>query len=223
MNKGQIIVIEGACDGIGKTTQVEMLSEFFSKTGVRHITHHFPTYGTIQGKLATEYLKGNLGEIKGLNPYFINSLYAMDRAYTWHNELKQSYESGYTILLDRYTTSSLIYQTALIENIEEKKNFINYILEFEYNKLGIKEPDKIIFLEAPFEIAAEKIKNRIQNAGIKNDIHERDIEFMKKVYETAMFVSDYLSWDKINCYQDNKMKNLQDIHFEIQDLVRKRK
>ena len=48
-------------------------------------------------------------------------------------------------MLDRYTTSSVIYQSALIEDIELKKAFIDYITDFEYNKIGIKEPDKVIF------------------------------------------------------------------------------
>ena len=48
-------------------------------------------------------------------------------------------DEGKIILLDRYTTSSLIYQSALIENLDDKKDFIKYVVDFEYNKLGVKE------------------------------------------------------------------------------------
>ena len=47
MKKGRIIVIEGACDGIGKSTQYNLLKE---KLGDKVITHHFPTYNSYQGK-----------------------------------------------------------------------------------------------------------------------------------------------------------------------------
>ena len=63
---------------------------------------------------------------------FVNELYAYDRLCTWKEELKKYYDDGYLILLDRYTTSSLIYQSALIEDVEERKEFINYVIDFEY-------------------------------------------------------------------------------------------
>ena len=83
--------------------------------------------------------------------------------------LKQLYEQGKIILLDRYTTSSLIYQSALIENITEKKKFIDYVIDFEYRKIGIKEPDKVIFLHAPFKLVTKLRDARTQNEGIVNE------------------------------------------------------
>ncbi len=73
----------------------------------------------------------------------------MDRAVTWNTILKPAYEQSKAIVLDRYTTSSLIYQAALIEDIEQRKDFIDYITDFEYNKLGIQKPDHVVFLYAP--------------------------------------------------------------------------
>ena len=73
-------------------------------------------------------------------------MYAYDRAITWETKLKEEYENGSIILLDRYTTSSIIYQSTLIENKNVKKDFIDYISDYEYNKLGIGKPDLVIFL-----------------------------------------------------------------------------
>ena len=89
------------------------------------VHHHFPSYGTIQGAPVEEYLAGKYGEPNELSPYFINGLYAMDRATTWYTKLKQSVEEGKIVLLDRYTTSSLIYQSALIKDEEEKKAILS--------------------------------------------------------------------------------------------------
>ena len=222
MNKGKLIVIEGACDGIGKSTQYDILYNRLIKDNLIVYKHHFPSYDTYQGKGVEEYLKGNFGSPKDISPYFVNSLYAHDRAVTWYSDLSLKYDSGHVILLDRYTTSSLIYQSALIDDIEEKKKFIDYVYDFEYKKLGIKEPDQVIFLHAPFDLVTKMRNKRKQNDGIDNDIHESDLEFMKKVYNSAMFIADYLSWDMIDCSNNETLRSIEDIHEEIYSLVKKK-
>ena len=222
MEKGKLIVFEGACDGIGKSTQIGLLRKRMEQDGDTIVSHHFPTYNTYHGAPVEEYLAGNLGDINELSPYFINSLYAVDRACAWHTKLKQLYEEGNILLFDRYTTSSLIYQASQIKDIEERKKFLDYVCDYEYNKLGIKEPDSIIFLYAPFDMVTEMRKNRKQNEGIENDLHERDIKFMKEAYDNAMFVAEYLSWNMVKCNDGNKMRSIEDIHEDIYHLVRKR-
>ncbi len=222
MEKGKLIVVEGACDGIGKTTQYEMLRSHFEEDGEYVISHHFPSYGTYQAAAVEKYLKGDYGQPSELSPYFVNSLYAADRGITWYSELKKLYDDGSIILLDRYTTSSLIYQSALIEDIEERKSFINYVIDFEYRKIGIKEPDEVIFLHAPFDLVTELRNARVENEGVVNDIHEANLDFMKKVYDNAMFLADYLSWNKIQCNDGNKMRSIDDIHKEAYSLVKKK-
>ena len=111
------------------------------------------------------------------------------KAIKWITEIKKDFEEGKIILLDRYTTSSLIYQSALIEDINEKKEFIDYVCDFEYNKLGIQKPDSVIFLHAPFDLVSEIRNARKQNEGIENDIHESNIEFMKKVCNVYFRIS----------------------------------
>ena len=220
MNKGKLIVVEGACDGIGKSTQYELLYNSLIKDAFKVTKHHFPSYGTEEGAPVEKFLKGELGSPKDLSPYLVNSLYAVDRAITWQTILKPDYEQGNIILLDRYTTSSLIYQSATIEDIEEKKKFLDYVTDYEYNKLGIQKPDMVIFLFAPFEIVTKMRNLRKQNDGIENDVFEKDIELMKKIYENAVFVANYLSWNIINCASVNEMKSIDDIHQDIKKLVK---
>lgn len=223
MEKGKLVVIEGACDGIGKTTQYEMLCKHLQNDGVEVFNHHFPSYDTYQGLPVEKYLKGEYGQPSELSPYFINALYANDRGITWYSNLKKLYEQGNFILLDRYTTSSIIYQSALIDDIDEKKKFIDYVIDFEYKKIGIKEPDNVIFLYAPFDLVTELRKARKQNDGVENDIHERNLDFMKKVYEGSMFIADYLSWNKVKCNDGQEMRKVEDIHEDIYKLVKVKK
>lgn len=222
MEKGKLIVVEGACDGIGKSTQFKLLCERLKQEGIEIAYHHFPSYDTYQGKPVEKYLAGEYGKPSELSPYFVNSLYATDRAITWQTKLKQEYENGKTILLDRYTTSSLIYQSALIHDIEEKNKFIDYVVDFEYNKLGIKKPDNVIFLSASFDLVSKMREERKSNDGISNDIHEKDKEFMKMVYQNAMYIADYLSWDKVICDKENNMKTIEEIHEDVYRLIKRK-
>ena len=112
-----------------------------------------------------------------------------------------------------------------MQNFQSKRDqlqLLSSVVDFEYNKIGIKAPDSVIFLYAPFELVT-KIRNaRKVNDGIMNDIHESDLEFMKKVYDNAMFVSEYLSWNMIQCNEGNRMRSIDDIHNDVKKLVLKK-
>ncbi len=221
-HNGRLIVVEGSGDGVGKTTQYNILCDRLISMGLSLVRHHFPSYKTFQGAPVEQYLKGTFGnDAKEISPYFVNGLYALDRACTWNMKLKQAYQEGKVIVLDRYTTSSLIYQSTVIEDLEEKKKFIEFVIDYEYKKLGIKEPDGVIFLFAPIEVVLPYLKNRLNNEGVSNDIYERDIELLKKIHENAMFLADYLSWTKVQCNEGDKMRSKEEINDEVFSLTLK--
>lgn len=220
---GKLIVIEGSCDGVGKSVQYKLLIDRLQKDKKNIITtHHFPSYGTYQGRPVEEYLKGNYGKISSLSPYFVNSLYAQDRAITWVTGLKQEYDKGNIIVLDRYTTSSLIYQSSVIDDKKEKDEFIDYVYDYEYNKIGIPEPDLVIFLHVPFELARSLKSKRTNNEGIKNDIHESDYEYLKRASDTSIDIANKYNWSFIECSCNNEMRSIEDIHEDIYKLVKEK-
>lgn len=221
MKKGQIIVIEGSCDGVGKSTQYQLLYKRLLEERKRVLAHHFPSYNSYQGIPVENYLKGEMGDLNSLSPYFINSLYALDRGVTWYTSLKEQYENGTTILLDRYTTSSLIYQSALIEDKIERQKFWNYVSDYEYNKLGIQEPDCVLFLHIPFDLSQKLRAQRKEYEGLKNDLHEKNIEYLYKVYQSSLEVAQYFHWNTIECSENNQMKKIEDVHEQIYKLIKK--
>jgi len=214
--KGKLIVIEGAVDGIGKSTQFALLRQKLSSLGYTVSGHHFPSYDTPQGALVEAYLRGEFGSPAELSPYFVNSLYAVDRAVTWKGSLGNSKSNGDVILLDRYTTSSLIYQSAGITDGTEKERFVSYVTEYEYAKLGIPAPDAVIFLAAPFETAARLRAQRVGNDGVEHDVHERDESFMRSVWQSAQLVCDLQGWTRIRCTDEyGNMRSRDDIHGDV--------
>ena len=222
MNKGMLVVIEGACDGIGKTTQFNMLIDKLKKDGIKIYTHHFPSYGTVQGARVEKFLKGEYGNPSDLSPYFVNELYAYDRLCTWEKELKKYYDDGYLILLDRYTTSSIIYQSVFIKDKDEKNKFIDYVIKYEYEENKIKEPDLVIFLKAPYNLVKKLKNNRIDNEGIANDVYEKDDILMEDIYNNAIYISNYLNWNIVDCSDGNTFKDKDTISEEVYRLVKKK-
>ena len=214
---GKVVVIEGVSDGVGKSTQVKELYNKLIKSGKEVVYHHFPSYGSIGASLLEEYLKGNLGNREDIGPYAISSFFAMDRFYIYHNKLKKDLENGKIVLLDRYTTSNLIYQGSFFEDKEE---FLDYITDYEYNKLGLKKPDLVIFLKLDKSIAKELRKNR-DNEGVEGDINEEDSSFLDKVYDNSLYVADKYNFKIIECSKDGVLRSIDDISREVYDIVDK--
>lgn len=216
-NNGKIIVIEGACDGVGKSTQLALLQKDF---GESCITHHFPTYGTPGASAIETFLRGDYRPKDEIPDELIQNMYALDRAILWQTKLKREYEAGKTLLLDRYTTSSLIYQTLKCPDDEAKKDRISQIKAHEYGYLKIGEPDLVIFLNGDFDTLTKLRLARLDNDGIQGDVYERDIETQRQIYNNAQFVSKYLRWYQVMVTEQDKMRSAEDIHADIKRLVR---
>ena len=212
----KLIVIEGVSDGVGKTTQVKELYKKLIDSGKEVVYHHFPSYGSVGASLVEEYLKGNLGKREGIGPYAISSFYAMDRFYVYHNELKKALNEGKIVLLDRYTTSNLIYQGSFFE---DKDEFLDYVTDYEYNKLGLKKPDLVIFLKLDKSIAKELRKNR-DTDGVEGDINEKDTVFLDKVYDNSLYVADKYDFKVIECSKDGVLRSIDDISREVYSIVK---
>lgn len=100
-------------------------------------------------------------------------------------------------------------------------DFIDWVNDYEYSKLEIAKPDVVIFLKANFDVVMDLKSKRESNDGVSNDIHERDNSFMKKVYDNALFVADYLKWNEITCDKDGQMKTIAEIHKDIINVINK--
>lgn len=100
-----------------------------------------------------------------------------------------------------------------------KKDFIDYVMDYEYNKLRIRKPDKVIFLTADFNLVTDMRNKRESNDGVKNDVYERDNKLMKRIYDNAMFVSNYLKFDVVKCDFDGSLRSIDDIQDEIRKII----
>ena len=123
--------------------------------------------------------------------------------------------------MDDQLIRSIADRLNYLRNLDKRKEFIDYITGYEYNKLEIARPDMVLFLTAPFDLVTKLRKNRKNYEGNVNDIHEKNLDFMKKVYDNAIFVAEYLNWSVVECNQQDEMRSIEDIHDDIYKKVKK--
>ena len=114
----------------------------------------------------------------------------------------------------RYTTSNAIYQmTKLPKN--EWDGYLDWLYDFEYEKLGMPRPDKTIFLDMPVEISQKLLSARYDGDESKKDIHEQNVEFLKACREAALYVAKRDGWTVIPCNKGGEPRTIEEINAEL--------
>ena len=217
---GKLIVIE-ALDGSGKNTQAQKLLELLESRGEKVMKVSFPNYDSDSSALIKMYLAGEFGKkADSVNPYAASSFYAVDRYASYKTFWGSFYEEGGIVIADRYTTSNAIHQCSKLP--ESKWNdFLEWLFEYEYRYLGIPEPDSVIYLRVDPDVSQELMRKRYDNDENKKDIHERDVEYLKRSAKAAESCAKQLGWDIISCTKDGEIRPIDDISAEIAKIVLK--
>lgn len=213
MNRGKLIVLDGL-DGCGKTTQLDLAVGFLNEQGIRCRKVSFPNYSTVSGQLVECYLRGEIPCDGKKGAYAASAMYAMDRYVSYVTDWKDYFESGGIVLAGRYTTSNAIYQLAKIP-FEQRGDFLDWLFDFEYNKLGLPKPDGVLFLDMPVEVSQKLLDERYNGDESKKDIHEKDVRFLQDCRDGAMFAAHRDSWTVISCAEDGSALPIEDIYMEI--------
>ena len=211
---GKLIVIEGT-DGSGKSTQFRLMSERLEKDGVvfKHIV--FPRYDQDSSALIRMYLGGEFGnKPSDVNAYAASSFYAVDRFASYKMDWGQWYEDGGVVLSDRYTTSNAVHQTSK-EPEDKQEQFLHWLYDFEYDKLGLPRPDLTIYLDVPTDFTEKMMRKREQDTNTKADIHEKDMNYLATCRKIGRAAAEYYGWTVIRCVKDGSMRSIEDIHEEI--------
>ena len=217
---GKLIVIEGT-DGSGKSTQFRLMSERLENDGVtfKHIV--FPRYDQDSSALIRMYLGGQFGtKPSDVNAYAASSFYAVDRFASYKMDWGQWYQDGGVVLSDRYTTSNAVHQASK-EPEENREQFLHWLYDFEYDKLGLPRPDLTIYLDVPTDFTEKMMRQREQDTNTKADIHEKDMQYLATCRQTGRAAAQYYGWTVIQCVKDGQMRSIDDIHQEIYSHVKK--
>jgi len=160
------ITFEGI-DGVGKSTQLDMLEKHLIAQG-REVVRTLEPGGTELGQEIRHLLLHRKGDVA---PRSEALLYAADRAHHVETKIKPALASGKVVLSDRYFDSSVAYQGAARElDVQEVKDISLWAIDRLL-------PDLTVLLDLP----AQEAMNRRGNKGTEPDRLEREqVEFFER-------------------------------------------
>ena len=211
---GQLIIFEGL-DGSGKGTQTKLTAQRLQDQGkdLRQVT--FPNYESDSSALVKMYLSGAFGDKPDdVNAYAASSFYAVDRYASYKKAWGQWYEQGGLVVCDRYTTSNAVHQASK-EPEDKRQEFLRWLYEFEYDRLGLPRPDLTLYLDVPTDFTEQLLRHREQDTHTTADIHERNSAYLASCRRAGRAAAEYYGWTIISCTENRKMRSIEDIHEEI--------
>lgn len=203
MPNGKLLVLDGL-DGSGKSTQFALLQAALQQQGVAVQAVSFPDYDSPSASLVKMYLHGDFSHTPdGVNAYAASSFYAVDRYANYRLHWEQAYHSGTCILASRYTTSNAIYQMGKLPK-SEWDAYLQWLSAYEYQLLGLPEPDNVIYLDMPVSVQQQLLIKRYGGDAEKKDLHEADIAFQLQCQQAAYYAAEKLGWKVLPCSRDGE-------------------
>lgn len=215
---GRMVVIEGL-DGSGKSTQAELLKNWLQSKGYDTYTLDLPYYNDPSSTLVKMYLGGEMGDKPSdVNAYAASTFYAVDRFASYKKYWEKEYNSDKITVANRYTTSNASHQMTKLDE-KDWDSYLEWLFDFEYNKMGIPAPDCVIYLEMPVEISQKLLSKRYQGDENKKDVHERDVDYLLSCCKAASYAAKKLGWTVIHCGKDGEPLPLEEISKAVCETV----
>lgn len=214
IKKGKLLVFEGI-DGSGKTTQIDLLTNYLSDKNIPYEVISFPQYGKNEyADQIYDYLSGKLGKISEIDPYKVVELYANDRK-TAREQILNWLGNGKLVIANRFISSSKAHLGANLP-VAKREEFIKWIEELEYEANGMPREDLTILLSVDPKVGQK-------NSQEKNhpDIHEDNLKHLQKASQIFLELSKKENnWVVVNCMDNGQMKSEQTIHREILNILK---
>ena len=275
-----LIAIEGV-DKSGKETQTALLLERLRIENRNARKIEFPNYPSEAAVAIRMYLNGDFGiNPDDVNPYAASVFFAVDRFASYKTDWGAFLAEGGIVIADRYTMSNMIHQGAKFTDLSERRKYIEWLVDLEFNKMGLPKPDIVIFLDLSMELRIKLLEqSKTVSRGIYNaappgkkpaiaahhaapdaldtlkapaasdvsdasdtletpdasdisdaletpdahitfaaptaDIHERDLEYLRRSHICAGEVAKYLGWKRIEVGMRDTLRPALEIHEEL--------
>ncbi len=215
---GIFVDLEGL-DGSGKTTQTELICKRLQEDGIDFRQIKLPDYDSDSSILVRKYLAGDFGKNAGdVNSYAASVLYAADRFASYTEKWGADYRAGKLIFADRYTPANALYQMTKLDK-SEWDSFLEWLFDFEYEKIGIPAPDKVVFLDMPVEVSQRLMTSRYGGDETKKDVHEANVEFLNACREAALYAAEKYGWSVVNCAENGEPLPIEVINDEVYKIL----
>lgn len=201
--KGLFITVEGT-DGAGKSTQIQLLTDYLKSKGRNVILKREPGGTDISEKIRELILDVNNKEMSDVAEAL---LYAASRAQLVHQVIKPALDKGEVVICDRFVDSSIVYQ-GIARGLG--KNMVEEINRFAID--GIM-PDITLFFDLSPEIG---IKRKMQDQKLDRMESEK-LDFHLKVYEGYKTLTNMYS-DRIRRIDANR--TIEEVHKQVLDAIK---
>ena len=174
MTQGLFITFEGP-DGCGKTTQMKLLAEYFTKNGKEVVLTREPG-GKGLGEKVREILLNYDGEVSDRCESF---LFLADRAQNIDIIVNPAVKQGKIVLCDRHIDSTVAYQGYGRGLDIERINMLNNLAT------NGKKPDLTFVFDVDVETSMKRVgkeKDRMESAGMEfhNRVRQGYLELAKQ-------------------------------------------
>lgn len=163
------VTFEG-CEGVGKSTQIRLLREYFEKNSIDAVFTRepggVPICETIRGVILNK-------DFSEMSPICEALLYASSRAQLVSEIIKPNLDSGKIVICDRYIDSSFAYQGYA------RGLGLEMIEGINFHAIDGVVPELTIFLDLPPEQAFSRKGGR----DASDRMEREDLSFHNKVYE----------------------------------------
>ena len=211
---GRLIVIEGL-DASGKGTQSAILERRLKESGIPCRLISLPNYDDDSSALVKMYLAGQFGTSPSdVNAYAASAFYAVDRYAGYKKDWGRPYENGTLIIANRYATANVAHQMPKLP-AGDRDAYLQWLFDFEYNKMGIPEPDLVIFLDMPVEVSQRLMLKRYQNDETKKDVHERDTAYLNDCRVASLYAAQRCGWKVIACSSGQEPRSVDEIADDV--------
>lgn len=169
---GLFISFEGI-DGVGKTTQADLLEQWLKASG-KSVLRTLEPGGTEVGIEIRKILLHHRGE---LAPRSEAALFAADRAHHVATKIRPALERGDIVITDRYLDSSVAYQGAGRELSRQE------VRDLSLWAVGGLLPELTILLDLPADVA----RSRRNTTGTEPDrLESEKIEFFERARQAYL-------------------------------------
>ena len=180
---GLLVVIEGT-DGSGKSTQIELLKQWLE----------CEAYGVVVSEWkSSELIASVIDEAKQRNLFNANTfslMYATDFAFRLENTVLSALESGFVVLMDRYTYTA--YARDVVRGVKpgRVRKLYNYA----------PQPDLTFYIDIPVEVLLKRIiatkgfdyYESGKDIGLSTDFYESFRIYQNKIlYEYSKMIKEY--------------------------------
>lgn len=97
--------------------------------------------------------------------------------------------------------------------------YLDWLFDFEYKKIGIPAPDKVIFLDMPVAVSQRLMTERYKGDENKKDVHEANVEFLNACREAALYAADRCDWEIVSCAENGEPLSVEEINNTVYKIL----